>query len=443
MSARARGTTAAKRVSCMKHLALKLHWQILIALLLAVLAGLAVGKESAILGLPVLAIFQFTGDLFLNALKMLIVPLVVSSIITGMAGISDGGALGRLGGKTLVYYLTTTLLAVLTGLLFVDLIQPGVAEGATAKQVLGLNHATAEMAARVGDRDAGDLAGIFLRMIPANVVTAAAEGEMLGLIFFSLLFGYFMTQVPAASSRSLRNFWQGVFDVMLLITDWVMKFSPVGVFALVAGVVASTGLDVFIPLAWFFLTVVLGLAVHTFVTLPLLLRLIGGVSPARHFRAMAPALLTAFSTSSSSATLPVTMECVEKNAGVSNRVSSFVLPLGATVNMDGTALYECVAAMFIAQAYGIELGFTQQFIIVLLALLTSIGVAGIPAASLVAITVILTAVGLPAEGIGLILAVDRVLDMCRTSVNVFSDSCGAVVLGRLEGEQGILSRQQD
>lgn len=422
----------------MKPVALKLHWQIFIALLFAVVLGLAVGKESAILGLPVLAMLQFTGDLFLNALKMLIVPLVVSSIITGMAGIGDRGALGRLGGKTLVYYFATTLLAVLTGLLLVDLINPGVTQGASAKQMMGLNHATADVTAAVGDRDAGDLAGIFLRMIPANVVTAAAEGEMLGLIFFSLLFGYFMTQAPATSSRSLRNFWQGVFDVMLLITDWVMKFAPVGVFALVAGVVASTGLDVFIPLAWFFLTVVLGLAVHTFVTLPLLLRLVGGVSPARHFRAMAPALLTAFSTSSSSATLPVTMECVEKNAGVSNRVSSFVLPLGATVNMDGTALYECVAAMFIAQAYGITLGFTQQFIIVLLALLTSIGVAGIPAASLVAITVILTAVGLPAEGIGLILAVDRVLDMCRTSVNVFSDSCGAVVLGRLEGEQGIL-----
>jgi Na+/H+-dicarboxylate symporter len=217
-----------------------------------------------------------------------------------------------------------------------------------------------------------------------------------------------------------------------------MLFAPIGVFALVAKVVASTGFDAFAPLLWFFLSVVLALGIHFFVILPLLLRLVGGVNPLRHYRAMAPALLTSFSTASSSATLPITMECVEKNAGVSNRTSSFVLPLGATINMDGTALYECVAAMFIAQAYGIELGFATQFTIVIVALLTSIGVAGIPAASLVAISIILATIGLPAEGIGLILAVDRILDMLRTSVNVFSDSCGAVIIGRLQGEQGIL-----
>jgi Na+/H+-dicarboxylate symporter len=186
--------------------------------------------------------------------------------------------------------------------------------------------------------------------------------------------------------------------------------------------------------------VLAALAFHFLVTLPLLLLLIGRVNPVLHYQAMAPALLTAFSTASSSATLPVTMDCVEKRAGVSNQTTSFVLPLGATVNMDGTALYECVAAMFIAQAYGVELGFAEQFVVVLLALLTSIGVAGIPAASLVAITIILTSVGLPVEGVGLILAVDRVLDMCRTSVNVFSDSCGAVLIGRSEGESGILEK---
>jgi Na+/H+-dicarboxylate symporter len=248
-----------------------------------------------------------------------------------------------------------------------------------------------------------------------------------------------MTRVQHEYAEHLYSFWNGFFEVMLLITDWVMKFAPIGVFALVAGVVVNTGLDVFIPLGWFFITVLLGLGVHGLVVLPLLLRFAGGVNPARHIRAMAPALLTAFSTSSSSATLPLTIECVEKNAGVSNRVSSFVLPLGATVNMDGTALYECVAAMFIAQVYGVHLDFAQQFTVVVLALVTSIGVAGIPAASLVAISVILAAVGLPAEGIGLILAVDRVLDMCRTSINVFSDSCGAVIIGRLEGEKNILS----
>jgi Na+/H+-dicarboxylate symporter len=226
---------------------------------------------------------------------------------------------------------------------------------------------------------------------------------------------------------------------MMLITDWVMKFAPIGVFALVAKVVATTGLEVFKPLAFFFFTVLGALIIHFAVVMPILLTVLGRVNPVRHYRAMAPALLTAFSTSSSSATLPLTLECVEKNAGVSNRTSSFVLPLGATINMDGTALYECVAAMFIAQAYGIELSFATQFTVVLVALLTSIGVAGIPSASLVAISIILATIGLPVEAIGLILAVDRVLDMCRTTVNVFSDSCGAVVIARTEGEENILT----
>jgi Na+/H+-dicarboxylate symporter len=247
-----------------------------------------------------------------------------------------------------------------------------------------------------------------------------------------------LTRLKPPFGETLNQFWQAVFQVMMLITDFVMKFAPLGVFALVARVVAGTGLAAFVPLALFFITVLLGLAIHMFGVLPLLVRALGGVSPVAHYRAMSPALLTAFSTASSSATLPITMDCLEKNVGVSNRTTSFVLPLGATVNMDGTALYECVAAIFIAQAYGLDLSFAQQFTVVVIALLTSIGVAGIPAASLVAITIILAAIGLPAEGIGLILAVDRVLDMCRTSVNVYSDSCGGVVIARLEGEDGLL-----
>jgi Na+/H+-dicarboxylate symporter len=207
----------------------------------------------------------------------------------------------------------------------------------------------------------------------------------------------------------------------------------------VAKVVATTGLESFRQVGLFFVTVLLGLGLHLFVVLPLLMRLLTGLNPFRHFQAMTPALLTAFSTASSSATLPLTMECVEKRAGVSNRTASFVLPLGATVNMDGTALYECVAVLFIAQMYGIELGFVSQITVVLLSLLTSIGVAGIPAASLVAIVIIMNAVGVPMEGLGLILAVDRVLDMCRTSVNIFSDSCGAVVIAHSEGEVNLLA----
>ena len=235
----------------------------------------------------------------------------------------------------------------------------------------------------------------------------------------------------------MQRFWRGMNDVMLMMTDWVMKFAPVGVFALVAKVVMTTGLSAFVPLLCFFTEVVVALMLHSMVVLPTVLFL-AGINPLSFARAMAPAILMAFSTASSSATLPLTMECVQDKVGVSRRVTSFTLPLGATVNMDGTALYECVAALFIAEAYGVHLGFAQQFLVVVIALLTSIGVAGIPAASLVAITLILTTIGLPLEAVGLILAVDRVLDMARTAVNVFSDSTAAVVIARSEGEQGLL-----
>lgn len=422
-------------------LKLKLHWQILIALVLAVIAGTLTGTDASLFGVTFYSIYQFFGSLFLNALKMLIVPLIVSSIIVGIAGIGGSSALGRLGGKTLIYYMGTSLIAILIGLVMVNIVAPGIIDGEPAKDMIGLTGDVDTIKDKVEGKGTGDVVDVFLRMVPTNIVSAAANGQMLGLIFFGLLFGFFLTKIQEAYAESQFNFWQGVYEVMMLITDWVMKFAPIGVFALVAKVVATTGFDAFKPLALFFVTVVVALAVHFFVVMPLLLRVIGRVNPWRHYRAMLPALLTAFSTSSSSATLPMTLECVEKNAGVSNKTSSFVLPLGATINMDGTALYECVAAIFIAQAYGIELSFATQFTIVMVALLTSIGVAGIPAASLVAISIILAAIGLPVEAIGLILAVDRVLDMCRTTVNVFSDSCGAVVIARTEGEQDILTKR--
>ena len=420
---------------------MKLHWQILIALLLAVLVGYLTGPDGELFGIRFLDIYSFLGTMFLNALKMIIVPLIMASIITGIAGIGGRGTFGRLGWKTLLYYFVTSLLAILVGLAAVNIMQPGIVDGEPARDIIALEETDLSgIEERVAGKGAGDVVEIFIRMIPTNIVAAAAEGQMLGLIFFSLLFGYFMTRIEEDRSKLLFDFWQGVFSVMMKITDWVMLFAPLGVFALVAKVVAVTGFEAFQPLMVFFFTVLGALAVHLLITLPLLLRFIARVDPRRQFTAMSPALLTAFSTASSSATLPVTLDCVEKRAGVSNRTTSFVLPLGATVNMDGTALYECVAAMFIAQAYGIELDFATQFTVVLVALLTSIGVAGIPAASLVAITIILTTIGLPVEAVGLILAVDRILDMCRTSVNVFSDSCGAVLIGRTEGEQGILQK---
>ena len=424
-------------------LKLKLHWQILIALALAVLAGLLAGPDHSLFGIRYYAMFDFIGTLFLNALKMIIVPLIVSSIMVGIASVGGTHGLARLGSKTIIYYMATSLFAILIGLLLVNLFAPGIIDGQPANQVLGLSeqHA-AEASQKIGEKGVNDIAGVFLSMIPANIIAAAANGQMLGIIFFSILFGLFMTRIEESYAEAQYNFWNGLFQIMMKITDLVMKFAPIGVFGLVAKVIAgidTSGLDELAQtLGMFFLTVLLALAAHTFIVLPLLLKFVGRVKPIKQYRAMAPAMLTAFSTASSSATLPLTMECVEKNAGVSNRTSSFVLPLGATVNMDGTALYECVAAMFIAQAYGIELGFATQFTIVLVALLTSIGVAGIPAASLVAITIILTTIGLPIEAVGLILAVDRILDMFRTSVNVFSDSCGAVIIARREGERGIL-----
>jgi len=413
---------------------LALHWQILIALFLAVISGLLLDQSSSIFGLSFLSIFVFFGTLFLNALKMLIVPLVMASIITGMMSL-QGDALGRLGTKTIIYYASTSLVAILIGLFFVNLLQPGIVDGVPARDIIGLSSQTDEVINRVGDKGAGDIAEVLLRMVPPNIVTAAANGQMLGLIFFSLIFGFFVSRLQGSAAQVHKDFWQGLLDIMMMMTHLIMKFAPLGVYALVTKVIMISGVDAFEPLALFFLTVILALAAHLLLFLPAILRFIARVSPGKHFKAMLPALLTAFSTSSSSATLPITMDCVENRAGVSNKVSGFTLPLGATINMDGTALYECVAAMFIAQAYGISLDVSTQFTIVLVALLTSIGVAGIPSASLVAITIILAAIGLPLEAIGLILVVDRVLDMCRTSVNVFSDSCAAVTIARLEGEE--------
>jgi Na+/H+-dicarboxylate symporter len=411
-----------------------LHWQILIALFFAVLTGLFLEPTSAIFGVTFLSVLVFIGTLFLNALKMLIVPLVMASIITGMMSLS-GDTLGRLGIKTVLYYATTSLVAILIGLFFVNLLQPGIVDGEPARQIIGLSADTEDVISKVGDKGAADIAEVLLRMIPPNIVTAAANGQMLGLIFFSLIFGFFVSKLDGSPAQVQKDFWQGLLNIMMMITDLVMKFAPLGVYALVAKVIMISGVEAFEPLALFFVTVLLALATHLLLFLPAVLRYLAHVSPVKHFKVMLPALLTAFSTSSSSATLPITMDCVENQAGVSNQVSGFTLPLGATINMDGTALYECVAAIFIAQAYGLSLDISTQFTIVLVALLTSIGVAGIPSASLVAITIILAAIGLPLEAIGLILVVDRVLDMSRTAVNVFSDTCCAVTIARLEGEE--------
>jgi Na+/H+-dicarboxylate symporter len=421
---------------------LELHWQILIAIIFAAIIGgilfnayEATGVEQTLFGVRYLAIFDYIGTIFLNALKMIIVPLIMSSIIVGVAGIGSGGNLGALGGKTLLFYASTTLAAILVGLVLINAVGPGYVNGEPAKDLLALDVPVDEVAAKVEGRGVSDVAQVFLRMVPPNIVKAAVEGQMLGIIFFAILFGYFMTRLDNEYAEPLYRFWDAVFHVMMKMTEWIMKFAPIGVFGLVAGVIAETGYKAAGPLATFAVVVLLALAVHAFLTLPLLLRFVGGVKPYGAMRACVQPMLTAFSTASSSATLPVTIEAVEENVGVSNKVSSFVLPLGATVNMNGTALYECAAAMFIAQAYGLELTFGVQFSIVVIALLTSIGVAGVPSASLVAIAIILGAIGLPIEAIGVLLVFDRILDMARTSINVWGDCSCATIVARLSGEK--------
>jgi len=410
-----------------------LHWQILLALLAAAVAGVATGPNGA-----ALAAYEFIGTLFLNALKMLVVPLIVSSIIQALLGIGDPHALARMGWKALAYYIATCAMAVVTGLLVINVVQPGLIDGQPAAQLLGLTQAHSEEVAKIGHKDLSDIGGMFLRMLPPNLIRAAADGDILGLITFSMLFGFFAARLPEPLLSSQTHFWRGLQAVMLQLTGFVMRFAPIGVFGLVAKTIAVTGWASARPLALFFVCVLTGLALHLLVNLPLTLRFIARVSPWRHLRAMAPALITAFSSSSSAATLPVTLDCLQNRAGLSPRVTNFVLPLGASINLDGSALYECAVAMFLAQAYGLELSLATQFIIVWLALVTSMGISGIPSSSLVGIAVILGAIGVPLEGIGAIMVVDRILDMCRTAVNVFGDSCGAVVIARLEGEDGIL-----
>jgi Na+/H+-dicarboxylate symporter len=421
---------------------LELHWQILIAIIIAGIIGGYVfnvhaetGVDPTIFGVRYISIFEYVGTIFLNGLKMIIVPLIMSSIIVGVAGIGSSGNLGSLGGKTLLFYASTTLAAILVGLIIINAVGPGYVNGEPARDLLALEASTAELELSVAGKGPGDVAKVFQRMVPPNIVKAAVEGQMLGIIFFAILFGYFMTRLDNEFAEPLYKFWNAVFHVMMRMTEWIMMFAPIGVFGLVAGVIAKAGYKATGPLAVFAVAVLAALAVHAFVTLPLLLRFVGRVHPVKTLRGAAQAMLTAFSTASSSATLPVTMECVEDNIGVSNKISSFVLPLGATVNMNGTALYECAAAMFIAQAYGLDLTFGVQFSIVVIALMTSIGVAGVPSASLVAIAIILTAIGLPIEALGVLLVFDRILDMARTSINIWGDVTCATIVARLEGEK--------
>lgn len=400
----------------MKNLAL--YWQILISFALSVLYGLFFSEHVHLVA--------WMGDIFIKALKMIIIPLIFTSIISGIANVGSGDNLGRLGFKTIAYYLSTSTAALFTGLVIVNIFKPGVgADLGFANQVEGLGVAKESFGSTL------------MNIVPDNLFVAMVENQMLSIIFFAILMGFFITKTKEKSQKILLGFFDSLFELIMKITLFVIRFTPYGIFGIVAKQIAENNDlgELFSRLGLFMLVVILALFIHAFIVLPIVLKTIGRVSPIKHFNAMRTPLITAFSTSSSNATLPLTMNAVKKNSGVSTKISSFTLPLGATVNMDGTALYELVAAMFIAQAYGIELTFTEQIIGVLTGLLASIGAAGIPMAGLVMISVVLSAMGLPLEGVGLILAVDRLLDMFRTTVNVWSDSCGAVIIAKSEGEK--------
>ncbi|MCM2270082.1 MAG: dicarboxylate/amino acid:cation symporter [Thermoanaerobaculia bacterium] len=397
------------------------HWQILLGLAAGIVAGTLGGAAVA-------ERVAWLGTLFITLLKMIVVPLVLASIISGVASLGGGLAVGRMFGRTFAYYVVSSLLAILTGLVLANLLRPG--DGLDTGGLAG--RALPELSTP------SSLPDLLLGMVPENVVASAARADLLALIVFGILFGFAAGGLPEAPRDRVVGFFEALFQAMLRLTGFVLRLAPVGVFGLVTRAVAEFGLTAFRAMLLYMAMIVLGLAIHAGVTLPALLRVWGRVSPARHFRAITEPLTLAFSTSSSAATLPVTLAAVEGKVGVSRRVSSFVLPLGATINMDGTALYECAGVLFIAQAIGVDLTIGQQVVVVVTSLLASIGAAAIPSAGLVVIFIVLEAVGLRGPQVeaivGFMLAVDRPLDMARTAVNVASDTCAAAIVARGEGE---------
>ncbi len=420
---------------------LQLHHWILIAMALGAIIGIplnlaasagTIAPEHAALAARA---GEELGRLFLRLLQMIVVPLIFSSLITGVTGLGDPRRLGRLGGTTFLYYMTTSLLAIVVGLIMVNLFDPG--HGIDASALIGENAHEAAPAVVQGDTTLGAvLWRQITQMIPTNPVAATAEGDMLPTIFFALALGLFITLTGGEHGALLTRFFEALFAVMMKMTTFVIRLAPFGVFGFMLHAAAGAGLDAFRALGLYMVTVLAGLSVHAFVTLPILVLTLARRSPLEYARAVGPALLTAFSTASSNATLPLTVTCVEERAGIPNRISSFVLPLGATVNMDGTALYEAIAVLFIAQVYGGDLTLAQQVIVAFTALFASVGAAGIPHAGTVMMVVVLGAVGLPTDAVGLILAVDRILDMFRTSVNVWSDCTAAAVVARVDEARG-------
>jgi Na+/H+-dicarboxylate symporter len=386
--------------------------QILIGLVLGVVVGLLF-KDGARLLAPL-------GALFLNAIKMLIVPLVFVSLVAGITCMQDTAKLGRISVKTIAIYLVTTAFAVSIGLLFGALFTPGADMNMTAS-------------AAVEAKQAPSLVEILVGLVPSNPVAAFAEGNILQIIVFAIALGVSMNLIGEKAAPAVKLF-NSLAEVFYKLTDLVMRFAPIGVFALIAGVVANHGIEVLLPLAGVIGVIYLASIAHLLLVYGGMLAMFARLSPLRFFQGIAPALAVAFSTSSSSGTLPVSIECARKNLGVSEGVAGFVLPVGATINMDGTAIYQGVLALFIAQAFGIDLNAGQYLMIILTATLASIGTAGVPGAGLIMLGLVLTSVGLPLEGVALIAGIDRILDMARTMVNVAGDLMTTTLVGSSENE---------
>lgn len=406
---------------------LSLPTQIAIGMLLGIIVGWAIGDGAAALK-PI-------GDLFLRLIRMVVVPLVFSSLLVGTAMLGDPKKLGRIGGKTIAYYLCTTAIAITIGLVIANIAQPGSRLDADVQ---------ARLLADFGSEAAGSeeallarpsMIDTLLEIVPVNPMEALSGGSMLQIIFFALMFGVALTLIPQKAQRDhVLAFFDGVTAAMIQVVHIVMKIAPIGVFALIAAVVGQFGLDILRALLVYALCVIVGLFLHMSLVYSGAVRLLAGMSPRTFFRGIRPAQLIAFSTSSSSATLPVTMDAATTRLGVSEQVSAFVLPLGATVNMDGTALYQGAAAVFIAQVYGLEIGLGGQLTIVVMATLASIGAAGVPGVGVITLAMVLEQLGLPLSGIALILGVDRILDMLRTMVNVTGDASAAVIVAASEGQ---------
>jgi DAACS family dicarboxylate/amino acid:cation (Na+ or H+) symporter len=412
-----------------------LHNRILIGLVAGAAAGVVVNLT---LGLTpavewaVSNVIEPLGRIWLNALIMVVIPLIISTLALGVAGLGSVSKLGRIGLVTLICFLGLTTLAVILGLFAVNVMRPG--------QGIDPDVRTRLMAA-YSDQSAGAMGlakgalGIntFINIVPRNPVQAAANGEMLAVIFFALMVGIALTTLRPDKAEPMLRFLDSLAHITIAIIEMVMKFAPYAVFALIFSVTARFGFDLLLSLLWYVLTVVGSLAVFMVVAYSVILSVVARRSPIEFFRKARIVILTAFSTSSSNATLPTTLRVTEEELGVPAQIAGFVVPLGATMNMNGTALFEGITVLFIAQVFGVTLSLGQQLVVVLMSVITAIGVAGIPGGSIPLLMMVLTMVGLPAEGIAIVLGVDRILDMCRTTVNVTGDMVTATIVDRFEG----------